>query len=159
MFLMRVRPFRPTPPPLVRRIALVAALALPAGCDALGPGFNYDVRPSILEAGPEDAPQVTVPAQVRAGEEFTVAVVTYGDGCSDRGNTESAAQRARVDVYPFDVYPKGENVACTRELRLHRHEVVVRLEQPGTGTVRVHGRRLPGGEAVTATRTLTVTAS
>ncbi len=99
-----------------------------------------------------------MPQSVRIGERFTVEVTTYGGGCTSKGHTQVSVNGREVDVRPYDLHPTREDAACTRELRTHRHEATVWLEEPGTGTVRVHGRRMPDDAPVTVTRTLTVAA-
>ena len=44
------------------------------------------------------------------------------------------------------------------QLRLHEHEAQLVLQGPGTATVRILGRRMPGSEEVVITRTVTVAA-
>jgi len=135
----------------------VAALTLAAGCGITYADYGSEPRPAVIDLGAPDAPQVVVPREVRVGVPFTVRVTTFGGGCVDKGFTEVAAGASEADVRPYDFHPTDENAPCTRELRSHLHEASVRLEQPGTGTVRVHGRRMRDGEPVTVTRAITIT--
>lgn len=138
-------------------LLLTVALTLAAGCGITYPDVSSEPRPAVIDPGAPDAPQVVVPQEARVGVPFTVRVTTYGDGCVDKGFTEVAAGPSEADVRPYDFHPTDQNAACTRELRSHLHEASVRLEQPGTGTVRVHGRRMSDGEPVVVTRTVTIT--
>lgn len=140
----------------ISRLLLFAALPL-AGCGITDSDSGDRPLPAIIEMGSPTAPEVVVPTEVRAGELFTVQVTTYGGGCTTKSHTESVAQERVVDVYPFDFFPADENTACTRELRTFHHQVEVRLELPGTATVRVHGRRMTDFEPVVVTRSVTVT--
>lgn len=60
-----------------------------------------------------------------------------------------------LDPRPLDASPRGTAVYGSRILRLHDHEASLVFREPGTATVRIHGRRSPGDEAITATRTIT----
>ncbi|HEX6371964.1 MAG TPA: hypothetical protein VF006_23775 [Longimicrobium sp.] len=134
-----------------------AALLLAAACSSLEPPINYPAVPGILELGPSDPPRIEIPGTARVGEAVTVRVTTYGGGCSRAAMMEIESDGAVIDLRPLDHEPpRGENVFCTRELRLLPAESIVFFTRPGTGTVRIHGRRMPGGEAVTLTRTVTV---
>jgi hypothetical protein len=132
----------------------LATAALAAACSPTDP--DRQVRePGFLEyyASPVE---VTVPETVRAGEPFTVRAVTRGGGCTSAGDTEVAVSGATADVSPYDLRAEGPNIACPDILRALPHEVTVRFDTPGTATVRVHGRREPGLETITVTRTVTV---
>ena len=141
----------------MRSLLLAAALTLAAGCGITYADFDSEPRPGVIDLGAPDAPQVVVPQEVRAGVPFTVRVTTFGGGCVDKGFTEVTAGAGEADVRPYDFHPTDENAVCTRELRSHLHEATVRLEQPGTGTVRVHGVRMRDNEPVTVARTITIT--
>lgn len=144
----------------MRSLLLAAAALLPlAACEALGPASDYRELAAVIQMDAEQPAQVVLPASVRAGQEFTVQVSTYGGGCIRKGPTEVEAHGLVADVYPFDLYPADENTACTRELRTLEHRASVRIDQPGAATINVYGRRMPTGEAVVSTYTLTVTAA
>lgn len=149
---MRIRPMK------LRTLLVAAALPFASGCDIVETDFDERLLPGIIEMDASHPAMVELPQSVRIGERFTVAVTTYGGGCSSLGDTQVGVTGLQVDVRPFDYETITENAGCTRELRMHRHEASVWLEEVGTATVRVHGRRLPADEAVTITRTLTVTA-
>jgi hypothetical protein len=139
------------------RSILLAAAVLAAACNVTDADFRDRPLPAIIDPGSPAAPQVVVPREVRAGEVFTVRVTTFGGGCVNKGYTESAADDRGVDVRPYDFFPNDENAPCTRALRAHLHEAAVRMETPGPGVVRIHGRRMSDGEPVTVTRDVTIT--
>jgi hypothetical protein len=143
----------------LRTFVLLAALPLTSGCSGIvATDFDQRLLPAFIEMGPSDPPLVEVPQSVRVGERFTVQVTTYGDGCTSKGSTQVNVTGREVQVSPYDFYRITEGGACTRELRLHVHQASVWIEEPGTATVSVQGRRLPDDQTVTVTRTLTVTA-
>lgn len=140
----------------ISRLLLLAALPV-AGCNITDSDFRERPDAAIIDMGPPSSPQVVVPTEVRAGELFTVRVTTYGDGCVRKGYVQTSATARELDVRPFDYFPSDDGRACTRELRSYEHEVSVRMETPGAGVVRVHGRRMTDFEPVIVTRNVTVT--
>lgn len=143
----------------IRTLLLLAALPLASACDIVETDFDQRVLPAVIDMNAANPPVIELPQSVRVGERFTVRVTTYGGGCTSRGNMQVSVIGLQVELRPYDVYPADEDEACTRELRTHLHQASVWLEEPGTATVNVHGRRMPEDEPVTVTRTLTVTAS
>jgi hypothetical protein len=139
--------------PILRRTAL-AALALAAACSSTDP--NRYVRELGFLQLHESPIEVAVPQAVRAGEEFTISVVTRGGGCTNVGDTETTGSGTTVDVRPYDLRIEGPDVACPDILRGLTHQVPWRFDAPGTYTVRVHGRREPQMDVITVTRTVTV---
>lgn len=115
-------------------------------------------QPSYI-AHPGAAADVEVPATVRAGEPLTVQVVTFGNGCNAVGGTDVVVRALEADVLPWDLDHSSEKVDCPDLLRTFRHSATVRFEQPGTATVRVNGRRLPGDAPVVVVRSVAVTAN
>lgn len=138
---------------LLRRTGL-AALALAAACSPAEPGAP--VRELGYIEYYETPVEVTVPATARAGAPFTIRVVTWGGGCTSAGDTEATVSGAAADVSPYDLRVDDPGVACPDILRSLAHEAALRFDTPGTATVRVHGRREPGTDVVTVTRTVTV---
>lgn len=132
-----------------------AMLLLASACSLLLPERHTAPQPAVLEHY-GDAAQVTVPETAPAGVPATVQVVSYGGGCIREGFTDVVTEGMTVDVRPFDFHTTGEKVVCTAELALFRRDVQLRFDQPGTATIRIHGRRMPGEEPVTITRTLII---
>ena len=139
--------------PSLARPLLCAALLATAACPT-SPGVDV-VRPATLEFH-EDPVVVEVPATATAGVPFPVTVHSYGGGCVRQGDTRVQVRGAVADVTPRVVEHRGQNVVCTRELRIYLHEAAVRFDAPGTATVRVHGLRHPAAEPITVTRTVRV---
>ncbi|HEX6371963.1 MAG TPA: hypothetical protein VF006_23770 [Longimicrobium sp.] len=143
---------------------LFAAALVTAGCSAPAPEPPRDTRDtppmeiSAYIAHPGAAPEVAAPSAARAGEPLTVQVTTYGNGCNTAGRDEVRTRGLEADVLPRDLDHSRELIDCPDLLRVFRHTATVRFDQPGAATVRVHGRRLPGGEPVVVTRSVTITA-
>lgn len=133
-----------------RLIGLSAAAAVLAGCSVLGPDGGE--QPGII--APSSPGAVTVPAAVQRGEPFTVKMITQGGGCLSKGPTRVRIRGATAEVRPIDGH-SGGNV-CPADVQMYEHTATLRFDQPGTATVRIHGRRLPGDEAVVVTRALTI---
>jgi hypothetical protein len=133
-----------------RFLTLSAAAAVLAGCSVLGPDGRE--RPGIID--PSSPGTVTVPATAQRGEPFTVTVITQGGGCLQRGPTRVSIRGTTADVRPYDVH-NGERV-CPADVQPYEHTATLRFNEPGTATVRVHGRGMPGGEMVVITRTVTI---
>jgi hypothetical protein len=137
------------------RLTCLAALAVAAACSG-STGPDEGVRePSVVEFY-QAAPEITLPATVRAGESFTVAVRTWAGGCSRPDGTQTFVNGATADVKPYDFRFTGEGISCPDIARMYVHETTVRFTAPGQATVRVHGIREPGGDLVVIPRTVTV---
>jgi hypothetical protein len=135
-----------------RFLGLAAAAAVLSGCSVTGPDGGE--KPGIIETRPGSAEQVTVPATAPRGEPFTVTVITHGGGCLSQGPTRVRIHGTTAEVRPYDV-DNGSDI-CTADVEMYEHTATLRFDQPGTATVRVHGRQLPGGDAVVVTRTVTI---
>lgn len=141
---------------ILRLAGCAAILALPA-CSALtDPDDNATRRPGILEFYLE-APVVSLPAEVRAGQRFTVTVTTHSpSSCTDKGDTRRSVSGLTAEVRPFDIHYSGEGISCADMASLLTHEAELVFSLPGTATVRVHGIRVPSEEEVVVIRTVTV---
>lgn len=144
---------------MLRTVALMSAV-ITLGCDSLGTvGPDEDGRvPGTLEHYGDEV-RIEMPTTVAAGEDFTVAVFTYGDGCVSMGETEIDVQGSAATIRPYDYDARATlppNSACTQELRMHRHEATLRFMQPGTARVTVFGKRAPGNHAISVTRMVEV---
>lgn len=134
----------------IHRFRALAAAALLAGCSVLGPDGGE--RPGIIE--PSSRGAVTVPATAQRGQPFTITVITHGGGCLSRGPTRVRVLGGTAEVRPFDVH-SGGNV-CPADVQLYEHTATLRFDEPGTATVRVHGRGIPDGDMAVITRTVTI---
>ncbi|HEV3051724.1 MAG TPA: hypothetical protein VGX50_15570 [Longimicrobium sp.] len=130
-----------------------AAAALLAACstgtDPLG-----GEQLGFIQAPPDGAAKVTVPATAERGQPFEVKVITVGGGCVSEGPTRTLVQGMTAEVRPYDVNSGRE--VCTADVRLFEHTATLRFDTPGTATVRIVGAGEPGAGPVTVTRAVTV---
>jgi hypothetical protein len=72
------------------------------------------------------------------GRDVRVAVITYGDGCYRKGETQVTLNGMVADVRPYDLLqPPG--TVCTRQLVAGTHEAVITFPATGVARIRVHG--------------------
>lgn len=129
-----------------------AAAAVLAGCSVLDPDGGE--QPGLIQILPAFPVEVSVPQAVPRGELFAVGVATHGGGCLGKGPTRVRTSGTTVDVRPYDRHNGGR--VCPADAQIYLHTATVRFDQPGTVTVRFHGRSEPGSEMVTVTRTVTI---
>lgn len=144
---------------LCLRPALIPlAAALLAGCDALGPGGgDRERRPGILASSSDTTAQVTLADTVALGAPVALRVITVGNGCTRQGETEVDAAPRAADVRVYDYAPRpSADVVCPDIRVALPHEATLRFTQPGAATVRIHGRREPGGAPLVITRAVVV---
>ncbi len=140
-----------------RRFLLLMALAL-TGC-SLGTGPEDEERLLGFIRGVISAEvQITAPTTVRAGEQFEVAVRTYGlNSCWSMGETEVSAAGASATVSPFDIPGRPtQNTGCHTAIVEFNHTASIRFDTPGTGTVIVRGRDLVQDRTVRIERAVAV---
>ena len=145
---------------IISGLAVLAGLALAAvACrstteadapDELGVIEFYGERTGVLD----------LPASVTAGHDVAVTIRTFGDGCASVAGTGVRYRGALAIVLPYD--NQGSRAAagtgCPNILHRLSHTVNLRFPTPGRATVRVEGRREPGGGTTAVEATLTVTA-
>ena len=120
-------------------------------------GILYERRPSVLGYTESPPAGVTAPDTVTAGVPFTVTVPTYGGGCIRLGDTDVRVAGAVVEVRPYEWFVSaGQAIACTADIRRLDHTATVTLGTPGRATLRVIGRQMPEGAAISIERTLVV---
>jgi hypothetical protein len=136
-------------------LLFLCATAALSACDVTSPS-NVVREPSILEV--DDTPAtVTVPASARAGQAFTIRIVTHSlSSCTTKGEVTLGIQGRTADLSPFDLTRTGDDVSCAEVASLLIHEPVIGFAQPGTATINVHGRRMPSGQILTVTRTIEI---
>lgn len=102
--------------------------------------------------------QVSVPGTVRQKEPFSVAVTTYGNGCTEKGETKVEVDALRAEVRPYDYDTTPIAGDCTDNLKMHEHTVTLRFEEAGTADVIFFGykKNVNGIAQRSVTRTLTV---
>lgn len=105
-----------------------------------------------------DSIRIVLPDSVRVGDAALVSVSTYGERCGVRqGETRVRVAGLLAEVAPFDsLVPPRSDVGCTLMLVRFEHVAAVYFAQSGLGTVRVRGRREPGGEAIEVERAILV---
>ena len=145
--------------PFIRPALALLAAGLVAGCDALSPSDSDDDlarQPAILAFGEDDA-EIALPDTVAVGAPAALVVTTQGGGCIRQGETEVEAAPRAADVRVYDYFPRpSSELVCTADIRALAHEATLRFTQPGTATVRVHGRRGYGTVPLVVTRTIVV---
>lgn len=158
---MTTRPRRPRLPAALLALppallALPPALAFMAACDGVT-GPRDVTRLGIVEFH-GDGPEVSLPASVTAGEEFTVTVQTFGGGCTSKGATQVDTVGSVLRILPLDVSTEGPEVVCPAVLRRFEHRADVAFEAAGERTVRIVGRRVAPDvdERIELDRTVTV---
>lgn len=101
------------------------------------------LQPGILKFY-DDAVLIDVPQSATVGNPVMIAVKTYGGGCITRGETRLTQSGLSVEVAPFDkVIDPGPQGACTDDLRIFEHGVVVVFDTPGSANVVIQGREWP----------------
>lgn len=138
----------------MRSAAAFLLLALAACAQALEPLRDEEVL-GYVKGFNNDDPRIEVPATVARGEAFTVAVTTYGGGCTSMGRTEVSRQGAEVVVTPIDRENRAAQV-CTDILKSFRHVAPVQLHESGTARIVVRGRESPSGREIRVERTVVV---
>ncbi len=137
----------------------VAALGLIfSGCNLSVDAASFGGRqPALIDLGGSNSVEVTLPATVTAGIPFDVVVTTYGGDCVLQGDTQVTVNGLLAEVRPFDVFqPDASAALCSRNLILYAHTASVTFGTPGTGTIRIFGRRAPGNIDITIDKTVEV---
>lgn len=138
------------------RSRLIAAMILLAGCSSII-GSNDTTTIGVIEGLHAGEPEINVPANVSAGEEFTISIVTgWHNGCAMKGHTEVRNEGATVRVTPYDVVTEAPGMMCTQALQRFTHETTVRFDFPGTAKVVIRGRPSRGAPVVSNERDLEV---
>lgn len=140
------------------RKTLCAAALLFVGCSLTTDSGQFATRqPSVIDRGGADSAQITIPATVIVGTNFTVVVTTYGGDCVLQGDTQVAVNGRVAEIRPFDVFQtNAESAACTRNLVLYAHPATVTFLEQGSATIRIFGRKDPGKVDITVERTIQV---
>ena len=140
----------------MRRLISLVPLALAACVPWLSPDPSWVEFPARLEFYGNPA-VIGTPTTAPRGTTFNVTFTTYGGGCIEPAQNRLVVAGLDVHIYSTQRELRGEDVACTEELRFEENVVPVRVVASGTATVNVHGRRLPSDEAIVLTRSVTIT--
>lgn len=138
------------------RFAALAAFVLAGACSDSPTGGNQTVREIGIIRYQDFDVDITVPATARAGQAFTVRVITRAGGCSNADDTEVIVIGSNAVVTPYDIRTTGSNLTCGDQLQVFTHTASVGFSVPGPATVTVVGRREPGGDEVRIVRAVDV---
>jgi len=133
-------------------LALLLVLAAVACRSPEEPGSRRVV--AILDNGGTGSAPLVVPDTAYVGVPFLVTVTTFGGACDHPDGSDVLTMRLVADVTPYVLLPPPETI-CIALLRASPQSTEVTFAAPGTGVVRVHGRRFDGG-AVTLEREVVV---
>lgn len=138
---------------------IISSLALLSCASADVVGVDEHGRfPATLEHY-GDPVRLNVPTTAEVGQDVSLVVSTYGGGCISPGETEVELDGLKATVRPYDYVPletlRGD-IVCTLDLRLNRHEAILRFDERGVARIDVHGRSLPGRDAVTVVRSILI---
>jgi len=129
--------------------AAVALLLLAAGChDATDPEKQRVVGTvDLLGTSP---PVLVAPAEVAAGERFTVTVYTWGSSdCTKPDGGDVRIEGDLVRIVPYDIIPiPGHSDVCQDDYVARPHLFGLTLGRAGAARLRVVGRRAARAESV-----------
>jgi hypothetical protein len=117
-----------------RPLLLPALLAL-AACGILGP--------DRVLGRIESRSDFSVPDSVRAGEPFVATLLTSGDGCYQKGNTELFVTGNTALILPYD---RVHGSDCAAILVHLDHSVTLHFDAPGEARVIARVLDLRSGE-------------
>ena len=104
--------------------------------------------PGTTQSGSGGAPRpgVSAPDTVRAGAPFSVVVTTVGPTvCWTASGAQLEMQPGVALITPYDYTPEDDWTACGDSLLELSRSVTVTFAQAGEAVLRVHGRRVVGG--------------
>jgi hypothetical protein len=103
----------------------------------------------LASMAPSDPAVVTAPDTVRAGESFQAVVTTIGpDGCWREAGAETKLTASLAILTPYDMNLRDLNreLGCKDSLITLPRTVQIRFSERGEATLRVHGRKIVGGD-------------
>jgi len=86
---------------------------------------------------------LVVPDTVHVQVPFLATVTTFGGACDHPDGSDVSTRGLFADVTPYVLLPHPETI-CIALLRASPQSTEVTFAAPGTGVVRVHGRRFDG---------------
>lgn len=141
---------------------LLAACSAPAAPPASPPDDTFDgdgppERVFGTIAFYEEPVTVTVPQTATVGEPFSVTVVTYGGGCTEKGETDVRLEPLRAEIRPYD-YNVAPGQACDTALRTFEHTATLSFTEAGEADIVFYGQKTDasGTSNTMLTRTLEV---
>jgi hypothetical protein len=84
-----------------------------------------------------------MPDTAYVGVPFLATVTTFGGACDHPDGSDVSTSGLLADVTPYVLLPLPETI-CIALLRASPQSSQVTFAAPGTGVVRVHGRRFDG---------------
>ena len=110
--------------------------------------LEYFASPVLIDA----------PESVARGEQFVIAVTTYGSDCIGKGDMEVQIDGLAAIVTPYDweVTRLPPNTGCRVAIQYNEHTASLGFDQAGTARIVVRGRRKPSGEVITVERRIEV---
>ena len=129
------------------------ALLVGGACSPTDPAHEVRVPGALIAFG--DTARIELPSRAAVGTAVTIVVTSFADGCSRQGETEVSREALEADVALFDYRTEGD-VTCPSILREFRREAVVTFDTPGQAIIRFRGMQLPGDQALTLSRQLSI---
>ena len=108
----------------------------------------------IIDNGGTGIAPLVVPDTVYVGVPFLATVTTFGGACDQPDGSDVSTSGLLADITPYDLLPPPETI-CIAVLRTSPRSTELIFAAPGTGVVRLHGRRFGGGD-VTLQRVVVV---
>jgi hypothetical protein len=120
---------------------MLVAVALCSGCSSATEP-EAEIVPGVIAPGNGIVAQViSAPDTVRAGEQFTAIVTTFGSSTCTRALTTTAYMGGELaDLSVWDEQRIG--IPCTRDISPIPRSVPIRFTNIGAATIRVRGRAL-----------------
>ena len=116
-------------------MACASGLAAPADGPESGASAQRVRILGTIKGYNTDDPHIDVSSSGRTAQ---VVVITYGDGCLTKGDTEVRVAGLVADITPYD-YTAPPGSICTRQLVSVRHTATVTFAGAGEATIRIHG--------------------
>jgi len=99
----------------------------------------------IIDNGGTGIAPLVVPDTAYVGVPFLATVITFGGACDHSDGSDVLTSGLLADVTPYDLLPPPETI-CIAVLRASPRSIELTFATPGTGVVRLHGRRFGGGD-------------
>ena len=122
--------------------SLLLLLGAAASCHAVAEPNQRRVI-GVIENGNSGIQPLLLPDTVAAGASFAVTVTTFGGACDHDDGTDVTTAGLMADVTPYVLLPPPGTI-CIAVLVASPRSVTLTFANPGTGIVRVHGRRFDG---------------
>ena len=126
------------------RASVLALLLAPAALSCRSSAEPVSRRViAVLDNGGTGIAPVVMPDTVNVGVPFLATVTTFGGACDHPDGSDVLTSGLLADVTPYVLLPPPKTI-CIALLRASPQSTQVTFAAPGTGVVRVHGRRFDG---------------